>query len=127
MLDSKFYPWLLGLALFSALFVWGLNQFDGFVSSAPLSLSCIAFFSILCLVVHHVGKSAAKSTNKNLLTQLIMVVVFLKLLFCLMIVVAYDRLYQPENNYFVIPFLFFYVIYTIFEVTILTKANRLSA
>ena len=126
MLDSKFYLWLLGLGLFSSMVVLVLSQIESFTSSTPLSIFSICFFSLLCFVVHYLGKRAARSANKHLLTQLIMVVVFVKLLFCLFLVVVYDRSYQPETHHFVIPFLFFYVTYTVFEVTILTKANRLS-
>ena len=127
MLDSKFYLWLCILACFSTFSVLILNQFDGFIQSAPLSYFSISFFSLLCLIVHYAGKRAAQSTNKNLLTQLIMIVVFIKLLFCLLIVVGYDRIYQPESNHFIFPFLSLYLIYTIFEVVILTQANRMSA
>ncbi|MDH3651863.1 MAG: hypothetical protein OEQ53_19415, partial [Saprospiraceae bacterium] len=115
-----------GLASLSLGIVYLLSHSAGFRSSAPISLFSILFFSLLCLVIHYVAKSAARNPNKNLLTQLIMVVVFLKLIFCLLLVVGYDRMYQPENNNFIIPFLLFYLIYTSFEVVILTKANRLS-
>ncbi len=126
MLESKFYAWLAGLTVTSLAVVLVLSWFEPFVDSRPLSIFSVVFFTLLCIAVQYLGKRAARSTNKNLLTQFIMIVVFLKLFCCLFLVIGYDQLYAPRTNHFVLPFIFLYLVYTSFEVLILMKASRLS-
>ena len=126
MLESKFYAWLAGLTVTSLAVVLILSWFEPFVDSRPLSIFSVVFFSLLCIAVQYLGKRAARSTNKNLLTQLIMIVVFLKLFCCLFLVIGYDQFYAPSTNHFVLPFIFLYLVYTSFEVIILMRASRLS-
>ncbi len=124
---KKFYVWLTALTLGCLAIAYGLQHIPGFEDSFALSLFTIAFFVLLCILIQVLAKRAATHPNPNLLTQLIMVLVFVKLALCLLIVMIYDRLYNPSSRHFVLPFLFIYVVYTAFEVYLLTKANRLTA
>ncbi len=126
MLDSKFYLSLLAITLLSLTLIWIFDLVVALRPSCEISLISIAFFALLSIVIHHVAKRAAQSSNKNLLTQFVMIVVFVKMATCLLLIVGYDRIYRPESRYFIIPFLTYYIIYTIFEVYVVTKANKLT-
>lgn len=53
-----------------------------------------------------------------------MMLVLFKLVCCVVIVLVYDRAFKPENKAYLIPFFVIYLAYTVFEVIMLTKANK---
>ncbi len=53
-----------------------------------------------------------------------MILVFVKLVCCLLIIVFYDRFFRPPNNLYIWPFFAIYIIYTVFEVNTLTAINK---
>ena len=55
-----------------------------------------------------------------------MILVFIKLFCCLLIIIVYDRLFHPQSNVYVIPFFLIYIAFTVLEVNMLSKANRLA-
>ena len=126
MKSSVFFRWLIILTLLLTTLIFVLSFIHIFKDSLAISLSSIVFFVSLSIVVFYLGNAAARSTNKNRLTQLIMILVFFKLFSCLLIIMIYDRFFHPPNNYYVLPFFLIYILYTVFEVIMLTKANKLS-
>lgn len=126
MKSSVFFKWLIILTLLLTTVIFVLSFIEIFKDSLAISLSSIVFFVSLSITVFYLGNAAARSTNKNRLTQLIMILVFFKLFSCLLIIMIYDRFFHPANNYYVLPFFLIYILYTVFEVIMLTKANKLS-
>lgn len=126
MKSSVFFKWLILLTLLLTILIFVLSFIHIFKDSLAISLSSIIFFVSLSIVVFYLGNAAARSANKNRLTQLIMILVFFKLFSCLLIIIIYDRFFHPANNYYVLPFFLIYILYTVFEVIMLTKANKLS-
>ena len=126
MKSSVFFKWLILLTLLLTIVIFVLSFIHIFKDSLTISLSSIIFFVSLSIAVFYLGNAAARSTNKNRLTQLIMILVFFKLFSCLLIIIIYDRFFHPTNNYYVLPFFLIYILYKFFEVIMLTKTNKLS-
>jgi hypothetical protein len=126
MTHTQFYLWLTGLTFGIAGIIALLMLFPAFADILPISIISSGFFVILCILVFYLGNRAAKSENKYVLTRLILGLVFIKILACLGIVIVYDRVFVPTSNYYMLPFFLIYLVYTIFEVVLLTKANKLS-
>lgn len=87
----------------------------------PIAWAYLLFFSVFVWVSFMLAKKAAISDNKNDYTKLVITLIFLKLLFCISIVIGYDKIVQPTDNFHVIYFLVLYIIYSIFEFRFLHK------
>lgn len=124
--SSAFFKQLSIISFVLIIFILALSYLGPFNDILPISYASLAFFVILSVAVFYLGNAAARSSDKNRLTQLIIILVFFKLFSCLFIIIAYDRMFQPQSNYYVLPFFLIYIVFTIFEVNMLTKANRLS-
>lgn len=90
-----------------------------------LNVVSFIFFNVLCLAAYYFGKKSLKSPNKFLFNQLIMLNVIIKMFVSIGIIVIFHQFYNPQTNWFVLPFLIFYVIYTIFETYLLTNLVKL--
>ena len=125
MKSFAFFKWLTILTTLLTIVILALSTFEKFAGIKPISFGSLVFFVTLSIVVFYLGNAAASSENKNRLTQLIMILVFFKLFSCLMIIVIYDRLFHPPSDYYVLPFFLIYIVFTAFEVMMLSKANKM--
>ena len=96
-------------------FIPVLRPYDG------LNLSAFIFFNLLCLGAYYLGKKSLNSPNKYLFNQLIMLNVIIKMIVSISIILIYHTFFTPETNWFVMPFLILYLIYTVFETYLLTS------
>lgn len=124
--SSVFFKWLVIVTILLITLILALSFLDPFEDILPISYASLAFFVILSIAVFYLGHAAAKSSDKNKLTQLIIALVFFKLFSCLLIIIVYDQIFQPKSNHYVIPFFLIYIVFTVFEVNMLTRAGRLS-
>lgn len=124
--SAAFFKSLIAVTIFLIVIIIGLSFIHVFKDIIPFSLSSLLFFILLSVAVFYLGNAAAKSSNKHRLTQLIMILVFVKLFCCLLIIIVYDRLFHPQSNVYVIPFFLIYIAFTVLEVNMLSKANRLA-
>ncbi len=124
MKSPVFFKWLIILTVLLAGIITALSLIPIFKNILGISFSTLIFFVSLSITVYYLGNSAARSRNKNRLTQLIMILVFFKLFSCLLIIIIYDRFFHPASNYYVLPFFLIYISYTVFEVMMLSKANK---
>ncbi len=112
----------LALQLFFNGLLWlimpGLRMHTGFI------IACIIGIAFFCLGLYAAARIVARSTQARLYIQLVMIAVFLKLAFCLALVVIYKRVFNPADNSFIWSFLFIYITSTIFEVIFLEKVGR---
>lgn len=67
------------------------------------------------------AKKAVLSDNKNNYTQLVIGLIGVKLAVCVAIVIGYVYTIVPKDNYHLVYFLVFYLIYSIFEFRMLSK------
>lgn len=124
MKNATFFLWLFVLTAILTMGTYFLANLSFFVDSFPISLGSILFFTILTFAAHQIGGIASRSKNQNHLTQLTMILVFVKLVSCLVIVYIYNQIYDPTSRGYLILFFVIYLAYTVFEVIVLTKANR---
>lgn len=124
MSTQRFYTQLGLVTLFSILLVFFLN-FNSFIQSAQmLSWSTILFFVILSILIFTVGSNVAEQKNKNTFTSVILLVMITKMFLSILLVGIYSKVHNPTNNYFLIPFFAIYLIYTIFEVHLMTRLGK---
>lgn len=101
-----------------------LNLHPSIQSAQLLSWVTIIFFVLLSLAVFIVASSVVKQQNKNNFTSVILLVMITKMFLCILLVAFYTKLYNPHSNYFLIPFFSIYLIYTIFEVHLMTRIGK---
>ena len=89
-----------------------------------LSWSTILFFVILSILIFIVGSYVAEQKNKNTFTSVILLVMITKMFLSILLVGIYSKVHNPTNNYFLIPFFAIYLIYTIFEVHLMTRLGK---
>jgi hypothetical protein len=116
----------LGITLILQLFVNGLLwlALPELRSHTPFLLVCIIGIACFCFGLYAAARIVARSTQARLYIQLVMIAVFLKLAFCLALVVIYKQVFNPSDNSFIWSFLFIYITSTIFEVIFLEKVGR---
>ena len=86
---------------------------------------CVAIFVAFNVFAFLAGTSAARSTSPYRFVQLVMGLMILKMVVCVAIVVIYVESVRPDSEMFIVPFLFIYLIFTIFEVYALLQVSRL--
>jgi len=124
MSQKQFFQQLIVATAIAALLVFVLNFFPAFVNSQNLSWTTILFFVSLSIFVFLIGGKMAKQKNKNAYTSLILLVMMTKMLLCILLVAVYSKAYKPTSNFFLIPFFSIYLIYTIFEVHLMTRLGK---
>ncbi|MDH3650012.1 MAG: hypothetical protein OEQ53_10025 [Saprospiraceae bacterium] len=126
MSPSKFFIWLAGISLALLGLVIVQQKAAWYDEIFRISYLSIGFFVLLSILIYFLARAASTSPNKNYLTQLVMILVFVKILACLTIIIVYDRLYQPSSNIYVLPFFLHYIVYTSLEIYILTRASKMA-
>ena len=81
-------------------------------------------FIFLTLSMFFLGKMALRSSNKGLFDGLLLSFNFLKIFSALIFIFTYITSYQPNSNWFLLPFFFIYFLFTIFEVDMLSKMGK---
>jgi hypothetical protein len=125
MQSKAFYKWLVLISILLSVMIVGMSFIPGFEGTLGISLFSLLFFVLLNIGVYYLGLRSARSEDKNSLTRLIMLLVFLKMISCLLIVIIYDQGWKPSTNHYIIPFFAIYVSYTIFEVDMLSKISKM--
>jgi hypothetical protein len=101
--------------------------FSPFQPYLHFSLMSLAFFVFLSAGMYFPAAKAAISKDKNAFTRLIMMFTFGKLLLTVVLVIGYQKLSRPPDNFFLLPFFLVYIAFTIFETIFLTKLGKIKA
>lgn len=101
-----------------------LSNFIAIQEYLDLSIITVAMMVTLSLFVYFLSNKALNSENKGFFINVILINVMLKLFLSFALVVAYAKITQPESKYFVVPFLFIYLIFTVFETVFLSKQSK---
>ncbi|MDX1941109.1 MAG: hypothetical protein SFU99_11190 [Saprospiraceae bacterium] len=110
---------ILALVLASALY-FSTSKQDQFFSWGTL-----LFFVILTIGVYFIANQAVKSKNKSRIIALSMGFTFFKMVLCVAIALAYKSLVTNVSYLFVFIFLAIYIVYTIFETSMLMKLSKM--
>ena len=87
----------------------------------------LLFFLFFSILIFHLGKSAAASSDKNRFTSVVMSMIFLKLLLTIIIVLGFDKLITRVQLHHVLSFLISYLFFTVYEVYFMSKLARLGS
>jgi hypothetical protein len=91
------------------------------------ALLTIVLFSLLSIVIFIFGEKLSKSKNKYLYNNLIVINFILKIVFSVLLILAYVNVTKPVDNWFLGVFIIIYVLFTSFEVLFMTKQARLKS
>lgn len=123
----RFFFQLLLLTLLTGLVLFPLLIFPLFSPYRILSFASLLFFAALTTGIYLPSVKAALSKDRNAFTRLVMIFTFVKMFLTAALVIAYHRIYQPENNYFLIPFFLTYVVFTVFETIFMSRLGKVKA
>lgn len=118
---------LLQLAIVStitAAALWGLFQVPSLQPYQLLGWVSLGGFILLSFLMYLIGENAAKSSNKNHFTNVVLGFTGAKMLVALMIVFVYLKLAMPTDKLFIIPFFAVYFIFTGFETYLMMKLGK---
>ena len=126
MTTKQFYIYLAGVTMTTGGVLVLITQLGHFTSGLfPfVGLMFFLFFSIL---IYHLGKSSAVSSDKNRFTSVVMSMIFLKLILTIIIVLGFDKLVAKVQFNHVVSFLISYLFFTVYEVFFMSKLARLKA
>jgi len=125
MSNKSFFGLLTITTVVSLITILGFIQSAKFADYTGFFLATIALFVALSLLIFFLGKKSATSTNNYLFIYLIMGNIFLKFFASIVIVVLYFKLFEPNDRLFLFPFMFIYLIFTIFETYVLSSLAKL--
>lgn len=95
-------------------------QMHGYFSAATVIL-----FLLVCMGLYYAGANAARARNKHAFTNLVSVSVFGKMALAVAYLFLYQKVMQPANEWYVGIFLLCYVVYTVFEVSFMSRLARM--
>ncbi|MEM7101602.1 MAG: hypothetical protein AAF502_00645 [Bacteroidota bacterium] len=88
--------------------------------------SCWITFILVTYIMYWLSMRSLNSPSKGLFISVSMLLNGFKIVISLILVIFYYQLFQPETKLFLIPFFITYLLYTIFEVYILSKLAKMA-
>lgn len=82
------------------------------------------FFFIVLLLSYFIGRMLIHKSNKNAFTAFSMSIIMIKLVAAIAIVAFYQNFASPDNHYFLLIFLIYYLVFTFGEVHVLMKLSK---
>lgn len=82
------------------------------------------FFVLFSIGIFAACSKAAQSENKNIFVQVFLLSIFLKLMICGFLVIAYVLITKPSSKHFIFPFLLIYFAFTVYETYFVTKLAK---
>ena len=104
-----------------------LHIFQPFAPFKIISLVTLSFFVLLSVAMYLLAAKAALSKDKNAFTRLIMVFTFGKMLLTVALIIAFQKLLKPDSTYYLIPFFFIYIVFTVFETIFMSRLGKIKA
>jgi hypothetical protein len=95
-----------------------------FKLNAQMAFLSLGLFALVALQMYIFGRIALKSTSKNTFGVVFMGLTTVKMIGGLSLVLVYDSLYKPTDDYFVLPFFTFFIIFTVFETYFMTRLGK---
>lgn len=128
MSSNRFFTTLIFITAGSLMLIFLTNFVTGLSPQILLiSYFSVLFFTVFCIVFYLWGKKVADSNNPYTFNNVIVFSTLSKMILCLGLLLIFKKTFQPESKFVIVPFLFFYILYTIFEtyfLTILGKAKN---
>jgi len=121
---SNFLIQLGVLTVSICLVLLGFNMFPQYKPLIDVAWIAVLFFLCFNIVVFFIGKRLAVSADKYAFSRFVLGSMVLKMALTVVIVLAYNNLWQPASKYFVFPFIFVYIAFTIFETYFLMLLSK---
>ncbi|MBA2421702.1 MAG: hypothetical protein H0V61_00560 [Chitinophagales bacterium] len=118
---SKLIIYTLGMALLVSIINFVSPFFNYFSQFTWIAL---AFFAVLTALSLYIGLRGLQKQAYGFVAS-VNGVVLIKLFLSILLVLIYVMVARPNSPSFIIPFFFFYIVYTIFEVRELILVQRL--
>ncbi len=115
---------LTGLSVLVSAALVSFQYMEALADYAILSWISIIFFIVFSLVVYKGGHKSAQNEDKQAFGQFFIAATGVKMLLSLTIILLYFLLAKPATQYFIIPFFFVYLCYTVFEVYFMTRLGN---
>ncbi len=112
------------ISISTAVILYFLNTMTVFEESAAFTWGVLLFFIALSIGIYFSGKNLSTSKDQNAYTRMILGFMMLKMMLCILMVLAYYKLANPTGKTFIIPFFFIYITYTVFEVVLMSRLGR---
>lgn len=123
----KFFIQLLGINLALLALLTTLTQaYAALQAHQGLYLASLGALSLLCFILFEVGHITARSPNIQLFGQFFLASIGIKMFIALVVFILYIKKYPPEagQQWFVLPFLLIYLVFTAFEIGFLSKIAK---
>ena len=120
----SFFTRLSILSFAATLIVLVMTRFEGLGTYLGFSLFCLAFFLLLSIAMFVMGKRTVASDNPHLFSYVVIFSIIVKIIGAVLLILIFMKLYSPPNRLFVIPFIFLYLLYSIFETNFMTRIGK---
>ena len=124
MQNLSFIKYLLLTSGVSVLLVLIFNLIIDISGYYDFTLGSLLFFAGLSFFIFLMARRGAGSRAGEFFLYIIVVNVFIKLIASFAIIFIYAKTAQPQDKFFVVPFLIVYLVFTIFETWFLSKMAK---
>jgi len=123
--SSAFTKALIVTVVISIASYYLLIQFFPAFSYTDLTWIAIGMFTLISFLMFLLANNAMKSDNKYSFLNIVVMNLLAKIFLSFIVVVAYVKMTQPEDKWYLVPFTMIYLIFTIFETYFLSKAAKI--
>ncbi len=124
MTPKTFYSQLAIVSALVALILFFLNFYELFASHQVFSWISLLSFILFCSLLYFVESKAIHAQDKSLFSKLFLISIFFKMLFCVLLIIAYVVISKPDDQYFILPFFVIYLFFTVYEVYFVSKLAK---
>ncbi|MFZ1749974.1 MAG: hypothetical protein WAU01_07270 [Saprospiraceae bacterium] len=95
--------------------LWFIHSFESQKNYLDLSVYSSLMFLVLSVILLFFLSRSLKSTNKQLFISFTMTNMLVKMFCSIVLLLVYKQINHPPDGKFIIPFIFIYALFTIFE------------
>lgn len=121
---SPFLKGLLLTSLISLIISFSLSLLPQEAPFQAIIFGSILFFGFFALLQYAIGIKTAKHPNKSLFIGMVQGLSGAKVVLTLTFIILFVRIAQPESDWFVLPFLLNYAIFTVFETMTMSRVGK---
>lgn len=122
---GRFLIILVVIGISSLTMVYLLNTFAQLpLFTLEISVASIILFSLFCVLIYFIAVNYAASRNLYKFNNVIVISILGKLALSMAFLGSFRKIYMPESKYVYVPFLIFYLVYTIFETYFLSIIGK---
>ncbi len=119
---KTFFISLLFINVLLGIGIWGFHSIIKYARYIDLSIIGLATLTIFNIIVYLLARQFSKKSNDKRYMHLIFINFLAKLIIVIGIPTIYYLVTNPQENYFIIPFVGIYLVFTIFETWYLNKS-----